>query len=110
MTFTEEFTISTVIPGVRSRAERNIRVTYTMTRARAATSQEPAEPSGVDEMSFEVMHGTKWDKASDDMHDLLIDVLGDDLGWLADSAKEQAMDAAHDAADHKRRLARDDAA
>ena len=88
MLFVETFEFDTVFGRVRETHEA--RVTYTITRGRAQTYGQPAEAPEVDEMDFEINLGGGFHKASDDMHDFLLNVLGDDLGWLIDAAADQA--------------------
>ena len=69
------------------------RVTYTIERARPQSYGQPAEPAQVaPDMDFEICLSGAWHKASDDLHDVLLAVLGDNMGWLMENAREQAME------------------
>jgi hypothetical protein len=92
MTFTEAFEFTSPM-GKRSETHE-ARVTYTITKGRAQTYGQPAEAPEVDEMDFEINLSGTWHKASDDMHDFLLQVLGDDHDWLIEAAREQALEAA----------------
>ena len=98
MKFTETFEFETRFG--RHRATHEARVTYSVTRGRPQTYVQPAEaPEVADDMEFEIRLYGKWHKASDDLHDLLLDVIGDDHEWLIEAATEQALAAADDHAD-----------
>ena len=97
MKFTETFEFETTF-GNRQRCHE-ARVTYSVTRGRPQTYAQPAEAPEVDGMEFEIRLGSKWHKAGDDLHDLLLDVIGDDHDWLIQAAMEQALAAADDHAD-----------
>jgi hypothetical protein len=97
MTFTAPFEFSTDCAA--HVAHHEARVTYTVSKGRAQTYGQPAEAPEVGDMDFEINLSGNWHKASDDLHDLLLQVLGDDLDWLIDHAREAALEAAMDAAE-----------
>jgi hypothetical protein len=66
-------------------------VTYTITKGRAQTYGQPAEAPEVGDLEFAIKLSGTWHKVSDDMHDFLLQVLGDDLDWLIEAAREQAI-------------------
>ena len=91
MKFTEAFEFETTF-GKR-RTSHEVRVTYTVTRGRPQTYGQPAEAPEVDDMDFEInLYGT-WHKASDDLHDFLLIVIGDNMDWLVEAARDQAHEA-----------------
>ena len=99
MKFTEAFEFETTF-GKR-RTSHEARVTYTVTPGRRhpvmrglrQTYGQTAEAPEVDDMDFEInLYGT-WHKASDDLHDFLLIVIGDNMEWLIESAREQAHEA-----------------
>ena len=92
MKFTEAFEFETTF-GKR-RTSHEARVTYTVTRGRPQTYGQPAEaPEVADDMEFEINLSGTWHKASDDLHDFLLAVIGDDMGWLIEAARDQAHEA-----------------
>ena len=97
MKFTETFEFETTF-GKR-RTGHEARVTYSVTPGRAQAYGQPAEAPEVADMEFEIRLGSKWHKASDEFHDLLLDVIGDDHDWLIHAAQHQALAAADDHAD-----------
>jgi hypothetical protein len=86
MTYTETFELETRIG--RHSQSHEARVTYTITEGRAQTYGQPAEAPEVGEMDFEINLSGSWAKCSPEMHDFLLQVLGDDLGWLIEAARE----------------------
>ena len=91
MTFTATFEFETRFG--QHRATHEARVTYTIERGRPQTYGQPAETQRVaPDMDFEICLSGTWLKASDDLHDVLLEVLGDDLEWLIENAREQAME------------------
>jgi hypothetical protein len=88
MKYTEHFPFETCF-GSNAQVY-DVRVTYTIDHARAQAYGQPAESARVgDDLEFEIKHFGKYRKVSDDLHDMILEVLGDDLQWLIDSAEEQ---------------------
>ena len=92
MTFVETFEFDTRL-GHRQETHE-VRVTYTVTDGRDQTYGQPAEEPEVGEMDFEINLNGTFHKVSDEMHDFLLNVLGEDLDWLIDAAADQAMQTA----------------
>ena len=90
MTYTETFEFETRCG--RNRETHEARVTYTIDPGRAQSYGQPAEDAQVGEMEFEIRLGGIWCKASDDLHDVLLSVLGDDLDWLIEAALARHLD------------------
>ena len=67
MKFTESFEFETTF-GER-RIKHEARVTYIV---------HPTEPPEVGGMAFEINQSGVWHEASDDLHDVLMNVIGDD--------------------------------
>jgi hypothetical protein len=68
------------------------RVTYTIIKGRAQTYGQPEEPPHVGpDLDFEINLSGTWCKCSDDFHDFLLSVIGDDMDWLLEDAREQAL-------------------
>jgi hypothetical protein len=88
MFFVETFEFETTIGRISETHE--VRVTYTITKGRDQTYGQPAEKPEVGEIDFEINLSGTFHKASDDMHDFLLNVLGDDLDWLIEAAADQA--------------------
>ena len=96
MKFTEAFEFETTFG--KHRATHEARVTYTVTPGRQhsvtsgllQTYGQPAEAPEVDDMDFEINLYSTWHKASDDLHDVLLIVIGDNMDWLIESAREQS--------------------
>lgn len=80
----------------------SVRINYDVTPPRAQTWGQPAEAASVGEMDFEVMMSRTWIQAGDEMHDLLLEALGDDLQWLIDAARDKVWQDACEAADMRR--------
>ena len=96
MKYTTAFEFETTF-GKR-RTGHEARVTYSVTPGRKQTYGQRAEaPEVADDMEFEIRLGSKWHKASDDLHDMLLDVIGDDHDWLIQAATEQALEAMSEA-------------
>ena len=99
MTYTETFVFSTRFG--RRTATHEARVTYTVTPGRPhsvtsglmQTYGQPAEAPEVEDMEFEIRLGSAWHKASDDLHDVLLIVIGDRMDWLIEAARDQAHEA-----------------
>ena len=97
MKFLQSFEFETAF-GKR-RAAHEARVAYTVTQGRPQTYGQPAELPEVDEIDFEInLYGT-WHKASDDLHDFLMIVIGDNMDWLIEAAQEQALELMCEAAE-----------
>jgi len=91
MKFTETFEFETRFGRQRHTIEA--RVTYTIDHAMPQAYGQPAEAAQVGpDMDFEVKLSGKWHKTDDLLHDLLLEVMGDDLDWLIESADEQALE------------------
>jgi hypothetical protein len=88
MKYTEHFPFETCL-GNNAKVY-DVRVTYTVEPARAQTYGHPAESARVgDDLEFEIRLYGKWRKANAMLHDIILEVLGNDLQWLIDSAEEQ---------------------
>lgn len=92
MIFVETFDFDTRLG--RSHETHEVRVTYTVTNGRDQTYGQPAEQPEVGDMDFEINLNGTFHKVSNEMHDFLLTVLGDDLDWLIDAAADQAMQTA----------------
>lgn len=98
MKFTETFEFETTFR--KRRVTHEARVTYTIDAGRPQSYGQPAEAAQVaPDMDFEINLSGTWQKASDDLHDLLLEVLGDDLDWLIKSANDQLFEAMLEAAE-----------
>lgn len=96
MKFTQTFEFATTFG--KHTVGHEARVTYNVTRGRPQTYGQPAEAPEVEDMNFEIRLGSAWHKVSDEFHDMLLDVIGDDHEWLIQSAREQALEAMYEAA------------
>ncbi|MBN2759485.1 MAG: hypothetical protein JXQ79_03210 [Rhodobacteraceae bacterium] len=76
-----------------------VRINYDVTPGRAQTYSQPAEAPEFGDMAFEVKHACRWHDSGKMLHDLILDALGDDLGWLIRAAREQDRDEAEGRAD-----------
>ena len=92
MTFVEIFEFETSFYGRHE--DHEVRVTYTVTSGRDQTYGQPAEEPEIGEMDFEINLNGTFHKVSDEMHDFLLNVLGDDLDWLINAAADQAVQTA----------------
>ena len=89
MTHTHTFYFYTASSHPSRNNEHEARVTYTIEPGRPQTYGQPAEAERVaDQMDFEIKLSGTWTKCGPEMHDFLLEVLGDDLGVLMDAARE----------------------
>lgn len=91
----------------------DVRFTFDVSPPRAQTygqPAEPAEPATVGDISAELRMDGKWHECDGVLHDIIV---ADDPkleAWLLEQAAESEQASADDAADHRRELAREDAA
>lgn len=94
MTFVETFEFETEFG--RYYRFHEARAIYSVTKGRAQRYGQPAEAPEIGDIDFEINLSGTWTKCSDDMHDFLLQVIGDDLEWLIEAARHQALDRALD--------------
>jgi len=88
----------------------DVRFTFDVSPPRAQSYGQPAEPAIVGDISAELRMDGKWHECDGVLHDIIV---ADDPkleAWLLEQAAESEQASADDAADHRRELAREDAA
>ncbi|MBM2293771.1 hypothetical protein JQX09_17730 [Sulfitobacter pseudonitzschiae] len=91
--------------------EYEVRYNFTVTKPRAQTLQEPAEPATIGDIDVEILLSGKWHPCDHVLHDMIVcdDIEALEAMLLAE-ANEQARAMADEAADHRRKLQQEERA